>query len=186
MNAFWRDTELTDIELALLKELWMAHHLSCFRDNASSMAVAISADGSGDLTKAIVAGLSTLGDKHAPLEDTVMFLSQENPALQVAEMLNWGMKIPGWGGTFQDGAIDPIWIETDRLIERHQSALHLKLQAVTAILKGHGKLLAPNPSAYTACVAIALGMPRKLSPYLFIYGRLTGWAEIAAKHFRKT
>jgi citrate synthase len=185
MKAFWRDEELNSAEWHLLDALLSAHYESCFRDNASSVAVKIAADASGDFGKAIVAGISTMGGKHAPLEETIRFLSLEYSLCQVAEVLKRGQKIPGWGGTYQDGAIDPIWIEVDRLIERYQPTMHRKLEAITHQLKQHGKLLYPNPSAYTACVAIALGVPVELAPYLFIYGRIDGWAEIAAKHLRK-
>jgi len=185
MIPFWRSEEFIPEELHLLDALFAAHHGSCFRDNASSVAVTIAADASHDLTKAIMAGICTLGGNHAPLENTVRFLSLEDPAGHVAALLKRGQKIPGWGGSFQDGAIDPIWEEVDSLIRTYQPAMHDKLQAVTAILNGHGKLIHPNPSAYTACVAIALGMPVQLTPYLFIYGRLSGWSEIAMQQFER-
>jgi citrate synthase len=120
-----------------------------------------------------------MGARHAPVEATVRFLSLENPELEVASILKRGRKVPGWGGTFQKDLPDPLWAEVNELIPE---PLQDKLAAVTGMLHQHGKLIWPNPSAYTACVAIVLGMPPKLAPYLFIYGRLTGWAQIADRY----
>jgi citrate synthase len=182
-KVFWRnDRHLTSKEWKLLNELLDAHYQSCFRDNASSVGVAIAADASGELGKAITSGISTMGARHAPVVETVRFLSLEYPSGQVGSMLKRSQKVPGWGGTFQKDKPDPLWTAVDELIEDCQVGLYLKMAAVTDELKQHDKLLFPNPSAYTACVAIALGMPAELAPYLFIYGRLSGWAEIAAKH----
>ena len=171
-------------EARLLESLMDAHFQSCFRENASSVAVAVTANSSEDLCKAIIAAICTMGAKHAPLEETVRFLSLVSPADHAALLLKRGEKVPGWGGTFQDGAIDPLWVEVEHLLKQYVPMMYFKLQSVTAILKGHGKLLHPNPSAYTACVALALGMPAKLTPYLFIQGRLNGWVELAARQFK--
>jgi citrate synthase len=186
MKAFWRDSELDDDECYLLGELWEAHHASCFRDNASSVAVKVAADASGDLSKAFIAGLSTLGANHAPIEKTVWFLQRDAPAVHVADFLKIGKKIPGWGGTYQNDQTDPLWKGIDLLIRQYYPNLYFKLESVTETLKAHGRMIQPNPSAYTACVAIALQMPAELAPYLFINMRIGGWAEIAFKHLRKT
>jgi citrate synthase len=183
MNAFWRNNNLTESESELFKQLLLTHHKSCFRDNASSMAVVLAADASGSLSKAIAAGIATMGGKHAPVEETTWFLSLENPAREVDSILKRGGKVPGWGGTYQKGKPDPLWDQVDTLIKTDSPVLYSKLLAVTnQFIIQHNKSLYPNPSAYTACVAIALGMPPKLTPYLFISGRITGWAELAAGH----
>jgi citrate synthase len=183
MKAFWRknkeDLEMTPEHYELLEQLFAAHHRSCFRDNPSSVAVMLSAHASGDLAKAISCAIATMGARHAPVEATVQFLSLENPELEVASILKRGRKVPGWGGTFQKDLPDPLWAKVNELIPE---PLQDKLAAVTAMLHQYGKLIWPNPSAYTACVAIVLGMPPKLAPYLFIHGRLTGWAQIADRY----
>jgi citrate synthase len=179
-KVFWREEDLNKQELRLLNKLMEAHHHSCFRDNASSTAVAISADASGDMGKAIVAGISTMGAKHAPVEQTAWLLWHDNPAWKANLMLEQYKRIPGWGGHFQKDGPDPLWVEVADLIRLYYPALHSKLETVTEKLREHGKMIYPNPSAYTACVAIALGMPSKLAPCLFLYGRLAGWAEIAS------
>jgi citrate synthase len=182
-KVFWRkERHLTSKEWKLLNELLDAHYQSCFRDNASSVGVAIAADASAELGKAITAGIATMGSRHAPVAETVRFLSLEYPSAQVGPMLNRSQKVPGWGGAFQKDQPDPLWAEVASLIKDGYPELHHKLDDVTDCLQQHDKLIFPNPSAYTACVAIALGMPAEVAPYLFIYGRLSGWAEIASKH----
>jgi citrate synthase len=180
MIAWWRTEPLRAEEAALLEALLRAHHQSSFRDSASSVAVANAASGSADVGKAIAAGILTLGGKHAPLEQTVEFLSLPRPADHVARMLKAGTKIPGWGGTFQKDKPDPIWEEVDCAIRRLAPELSAKLAEVGAELARHGHKLYPNPSAYTAAAALFLGVPAKLAVYLFIAGRLNAWAQIAA------
>jgi citrate synthase len=180
MDAWWRTEPLKAEEADLLEALLRAHHQSSFRDNASSVAVANAASGSADVGKAIAAGIMTLGGKHAPLEQTVEFLSLPRPADRVARMLKSGTKIPGWGGTFQKDQPDPIWQGLYFFIGRVEGELSVKLDDVSAALARHGYNLYPNPSAYTAAAALALGVPAKLAVYLFIAGRVNAWAQIAA------
>jgi citrate synthase len=182
MKPFWRNVPFTEQEMRLLFALGQAHHQSVFRENASSLAVMNTADAARDLGKAIAAAILTTGARHAPIEATMQFLQQPYPAHLVFHTLAENRKIPGWGGNFQKNQIDPLWAEVDALVREHSPELRAKLDAVTARLAEFGKPVLPNPSAYTACVAIILEMPPKLAPYLFIAGRLSGWAEIAAPY----
>jgi citrate synthase len=181
-NPFWREEPFTDNERALLDALFLAHHRSAFRDNPSSVTVINAAAGSGDLAKAIAAAILTTGTKHAPLMATIIFLSLDDPGGMVAKIyLSAGGKIPGWGGTFQKDEPDPIWVPVQELLTSHWPVIGAKLDSVTDELRRHGKILCPNPSAYTAAVAIAIGLPAPLAPYLFIAARLSAWTQIAAR-----
>jgi citrate synthase len=180
-QPFWREEPFTDHERGLLDALFLAHHQSAFRDNPSSVTAINAAAGSGDLGKAIAAAILTTGGKHAPLTSTVLFLSLEDPAAMVPEILSAGRKVPGWGGTFQKDAPDPIWTEVGRLLAASWPVLATKLGFVSVTLRQHGKALCPNPSAYTASVAIAIGLPAPLAPYLFTAARLSAWTQIAAR-----
>jgi citrate synthase len=183
IKAFWReDGLLTENEIYLLEALFEAHYHSCFRDNASSVAIRLASDSSGTLSKALIAALATLGGKHAPLEQTIQLLLTEAPSLLVDTYLKRGQKVPGWGGSFQGNAIDPIWSQVDTLLSNLYPRIWDTMNCVTARLQQRGKMVHPNPSAFTACVAIALSVPVKLAPYLFIYGRLPGWVELAAEY----
>jgi citrate synthase len=181
-RPFWREEPFTDAERALLEALFRAHHRSAFRENPSSVTVLNAFAGSGDLSKAIAAAILTLGARHAPLESTVDFLALEDPAGMVPRMLEAGHKIPGWGGTFQKDSFDPILTEMDHLL-LSWPLIYRKLFSVTDRLQLLGKILWPNPSAYTACVALALGLPAPLAPYLFIAARLSAWTQLAASAF---
>jgi citrate synthase len=182
MKPFWRDAPFTEQEKELIQALGRAHHKSVFRENASTAVMMITADAAKDLGKAIAAAILTTGALHAPIEDTIQFLQEPYPAHLVFHILAENRKVPGWGGNFQKDQIDPIWAEVDHLVREFSPELRAKLDAVTGRLAESGKPVLPNPSAYTACVAIILKMPPKLAPYLFIAGRLPGWAEIAAPY----
>jgi citrate synthase len=149
------------------------------------LAVRIAADASGELAKAIIAGIVTMGVKHAPVEETIRFLSLENPAGEVGSILRAGRKVPGWGGTFQKDKPDPLWAGVDSSLKKKSELLYAKCEAVTAELKDHGKILYPNPSAYTAATAIVLGVPSKVASWLFIYGRITAWVQLAAGYLKE-
>jgi len=179
-QAWWRTDPLNPEEMGLLNCLFEAHHYSSFRNNASSVTVANAASGSGELSKAIAAGLMTIGTKHAPLVQTYAFLNEPDPGLRVPEFLKVGWKVPGWGGTFQKDKPDPIWEDVKLTLKRLYPALSQKLESVTERLHQNGKLIYPNPSAYTASVALALALPAELAPYFFIAARLNAWSKIAA------
>jgi len=179
---FWRAEPLTESEQQLLDALFRAHHESTFRNNPSTVTVTNAAAGGGCLAKAIAAGILCIGAKHAPLEKTVEFLDQPFPAIEMPLILGRNERVPGWGGTFQREEIDPIWVEVDDLLRKFRPELARRLDSVTAEFAALGKQLYPNPSAYTACVAITIGLPASLAPYLFIAGRLSAWTQIAANY----
>jgi citrate synthase len=181
VSPFWREEPFTEPERLLLEALFRAHHRSAFRDNPSSVTAINAAAGSGDLAKAIAAAILTTGGKHAPLCATVEFLSLEDPAAFVPKMLETGRKIPGWGGTFQKDAPDPIWIPVYQLLSTDWPLIASKLDSVIVTLGQHRKYLWPNPSAYTAASAIAIGLPAPLAPCLFIAARLCAWTQIATR-----
>jgi len=181
MDVWWKTECLNADETRLLEALTSAHHRSAFRANVSSVVVAQAFEASGDLSKAIAAGILTLGRKHAPLEQTYQFLALEEPWREVAGILKRGAKVPGWGGTFQKNRSDPIWQEVDNLLAEIWPATYIKLSSVTSTLIEHGKNLYPNPSAYTAATALVFGLSKELISYLFILGRLSAWSMIAQK-----
>jgi citrate synthase len=181
IQPFWREEPFSAYERGLLDALFRAHHQSAFRDNPSSVTAVNAAAGSGDLSKAIAAAILTTGAKHAPLEATVEFLSLDAPAAMIPNMLKAGQKVPGWGGTFQKDEPDPIWAEVAARLAANWPLLGAKLGFVSVTLRTQGKPIYPNPSAYTASVALAIGLPAPLAPYLFIAARLSAWTQIAAR-----
>jgi citrate synthase len=176
-DVFWRPGPLKPEEKQLLDALYRAHQRSVFRDNPSSVTIANAAFGSGDLAKALAAGLLTIGGAHAPISETIEFLNQPMPQITIPFLIETNKKVPGWGGTFQKDGPDSVWDEVNSLIPQSVGS---KIDAVTKTLHEHAKFIFPNPSAYTAATAIALSMPVQLAPYLFIAARLAPWTMIAA------
>jgi citrate synthase len=182
IEPFWREKPFSEDEFRLLEVLYCAHRASAQRTNASSVTVANAAGGSGELSKAVAAGLLTIGGKHGPIVQTFEFLDRPDPAHYVELYLDRQQMVPGWGGTFQKDAPDPLWEETRLVLKEFYPLFIAKIDLVTAELHRLGRGIYPNPSAYTATVALALGMPAKLSPYLFIASRLDAWVQIAAQY----
>lgn len=173
---------LTEYGRKLLTAVLAAHANSCARQNISSQTVINTAAGSGDYTKAIAGAILTIGGLHAPLRETMALLNQppSDIAASVRLCLANGWKVPGWGNSFEKGAIDQVWLEVDALIQTSDRWYHA-VNEVTEILHDSGKLIYPNPSAYTAICALEIGLPSALAPYLFIAGRLGAWTSLVGK-----
>lgn len=151
----------------------LAHAESALRGNASHHALILAAKGSGDYFKAISAALMTLGERHGPLRQTYALLATE-PDIQA--ILDAGLKVPGWGSSFVKGP-DPIWAETEEAVKKANPVIFERIERITATLHNAGKDIYPNPSCWTAAVAMTLGIPREICGYLFILGRLEAWTR---------
>ncbi len=173
IQPFWKSQEIFSVdERRLVEELFVAHHKSAMRENASSTALRIAHNASGSFTKGVVAALSSIGGPHGPIEATYDFLERGN----VRRWLELGLKIPGWGSSFP--LPDPDWkIFEDRLACDFRN-VYDRIKDITCDLHDAGKEVLPNPSAFTAATAKAIGLPKHLSPILFIYGRLSAWGEL--------
>ena len=160
-----------------------AHDQSARRRNISHDAVILSAIGSGDYSKSVMAALSTIGGIHAPLAETYDLLIQGGRQ-QATQYLQVGKRIPGWGNAFHKGEPDPLWQEVDAWIKIIHPSIYLLIEQMTAMLHEHKKLIFPNPSCYTAATGIILGYTRQTTGQLFIEGRLAAWADIFKEHTR--
>lgn len=175
LTPFWRRTPLTKQEEVLWIETLNAHSASALRQNASSTALQIAAMASNSYQQSIAAALMTLGGAHAPIERTMIMLSQPDPAVFAANRLAQGLMIPGYGNSFIKGAKDDLWLKVDGFMEEAFPERHEVLEKITILLHAHGKVIYPNPSAYTAMTAIILGMSPQIGAYLFVAGRLQAW-----------
>lgn len=174
LAIFWKDS-ISEPERRLVEAMEVAHGLASFRDNPSSVAVNLAGAGSRSYTQAIAAALMTLGGPHAPLLDTWKLLAADDPAAEATEILKRGDKVPGWGSSFAE---DKTWEPVAMILRADFPQLAEKIDRVTGELRKAQKLIIPNPSAYTAAVAIALSMPAECLPYLFIASRLAAWSVI--------
>lgn len=181
-QPFWRAELLTGAEQNLLSALFEAHAASVNRPNVSSEMVVNACVGSGDYLKAIPAAMLTLGALHGPIVQAHSLLDSACAPSIARSILSQGQKVPGWGSSFAKGQKDTIWLNFEATLRLNAPELDDRLDAVTYELQRAGKSLYPNPGAYTAAAAIVLGIPARVSPWLFIQGRLAGWTTLAMKH----
>jgi citrate synthase len=173
MRKFWANNEeLTPEEQRLVNVLFEAHAKCVWRDNCSTQALQQAAFGSKHLPSAIIAALATLGETHGPVEEAYDVLQYNRPHTFD------GVIIPGFGNSFIKNRIDDAFLSVDQTLEALFPRHHSRLREITDALHVRGKRVFPNPAAYTATVALVLGMPRHLSPVLFVLGRLEAWAEL--------
>ena len=172
MIFFWRDEPASVEEIELLNELHAAHAISAFRNNASSVAVANSAAGSGNYFQAIAAALMMLGGVHGPLLQSYDLLAGKS----------FTGTQPGWGNSFVKGEPDAAWSKVDLLLEKNWPSIYSVIYLKTKELHDLGKKIYPNPSIYTAAVAHAIKLPRDVVPILFIRSRLEAWSDIFLKN----
>jgi citrate synthase len=177
MRAFWREKPLSLDDQDLLVELNAAHYKAAFRQNLSGVAIVCAAQGNGSYFSSMIAGLSTFGEKHGPIVQTYDLL-QCDARMNAGTLLDEQRPIPGWGNSFVKGKPDPDWRAVDKLLYKLNPDLHNVMDDITNLLGKNGKMVFPNPSAYTAATALTLGMPRRLSPYLLAMSRLEAWAQI--------
>jgi citrate synthase len=175
-KVFWRKEPLSETDEKLLNACFNAHAQSAFRDNISTSVMVNASKGSLNYTTALAAALCTLGGIHAPILQTVNTLFQSMDDLAVA--IETGAVLPGWGHDFVKGEIDPLWVEVAELLERHYPNVHQRIEGITMKFHEKGKMIYPNPSAYTAAVGMALGIPAPIIPYLFVQGRLGAWTTM--------
>lgn len=175
MKKFWANNEpLNEQEQRLVDALYEAHAKCVFRENCSTMALQQAAFGSRSLTQSYIAALATLGEVHGPIEGAYEVIRDEHPEFY------GGSKeaIAGWGNSFIRGRIDDAFLPVDEIVEAHFPRTHSRLREMTDMLHLHGRKVFPNPAAYTASVALILGMPKHLAPMLFVQARLEAWASL--------
>jgi citrate synthase len=144
------------------------------------MVVAL-AESSGDFGKSIIGALTSLGGKHAPLEQTIAVLIAKDPVRAAEFILDNGGKVPGWGSSFFQEP-DPDWEGVEKILKENYQVLWDRICKVTDLLHSRGRKIYPNPSAFTAATAIVLALPPKLAPWLLVRARLDGWAALFGKH----
>lgn len=129
-------------------------------------------------TQAIAAGLMTLGERHGPIVQTYRYLHSLKPPAEVYASLPRSGRMYGWGSSFVRRRHDPIWADVRERIMGEDTELSERIEATTVVLHNAGKFIFPNAACWSAAVAITLGMPPHVSPWLFVQGRLDAWSGI--------
>lgn len=169
---FWLENP-TDRQKELYEAVMRAHGASAHRKNCSTLGLLNAYAGSGDYVQAIIGALATLGGKHAPLLETYRILISNSTTEGIGPFVG---KIEGWGNSFEKGHPDPIWSAVEECLDAFP--IGARIRYITEALHAAGKLVYPNPSAYTAAAAIVLNMPPEIMPFLFIGGRLASWSQL--------
>lgn len=177
-KPWWRPEPLSPPEMRLLESVAEAHAASAGRSNCSTMAAQLAAAGSLSYPQALAAAVLTLGGKHAPIGKTMVMLQCPDPPVQALALLRQGEKVPGWGNSFHRGEPDPLWNGVETVLWREWPRRSAHLTAITATLHRAGKIVFPNPSAYTAAAALIVGMPREAALYLVVAARVERWTEM--------
>lgn len=178
-KPFWRESPLTEPERRLLNAVLAAHALSACRQNISTVTLINALRGSLDFGKSLCSALLTLGGPHAPIEQTMRFLSTPCPSFDLEKAILAGLKVPGWGSSFHKGNPDPEWEGVKNILESDFPFRWDAILKVTEAIHRCGKIIYPNPSTYTSMAAIILEIPPSMGVSLVIHGRLGAWSAIA-------
>ena len=161
----------------LLEVLTRCHQGAALRNqNASSAALQMSSSVGADFNHSIASALLTFGAVHGPTSHAreVIF---DYPQEKIADIIDDGNKIPGWGNSFFKTSIDPSFAEMAHLIKQDYPDHDDKLDRVSEIIfKMTGKSLYPNAAAYTAVCAEILDLPIGCEIMLPIMCRIPAWA----------
>lgn len=161
----------------LLSMLFVAHEESA-RNNAnlSNAAVDIARIGGVSFGQAVIAAVSTLGERHGPITSARSVLyARPNEAIHSA--IESGVKLPGWGNSFFKDRIDPAWSSLNEAIKDAFPEDSQRLDSITSWLWEAGKRVHPNAAAFTAIVAERIGLPVGAEVGLFVAARLPVWAS---------
>jgi hypothetical protein len=133
----------------LLEALVRAHYVAA-RDNAnlSKRVVAETAAGSGDFTKAAVAGILSFGGLHGPLVQARHLLRTATPKDVSAILSDASLRIPGWGNSFFKDRIDPAW--DDVVVLLRQRSIWRRIEMIDTVIREHGKTIYPNAGVLSA------------------------------------
>ncbi len=180
MTKWWSNHEpLNADELALLTALYQAHAQCVFRPNCSSVACQQAAGGSRSLPQSIIAALACLGEMHGPIEGAYDKIKYAGEFVWISYDPERPVdKVPGWGNSFVKGQLDPAFLPVDQILEQRFPRSHARLKEITDALHARGKHVFPNPASYTAATSLILGMPRHLSPMLFVQARIEAWSVV--------
>ncbi len=159
----------------ILAALWRAHVTSSTNNeqNASNVAVMVSAAASGSVANALVSAIAATGGRHAPVTQARRQLYREKAPDKLPE--RW--VVPGFGNSFFKDRIDPAWDSVVALLRSHANVWG-PIETWQALFRAANKGVHPNAAAFTAAVAELVGWPEGLEPVLVIQPRISVWAAV--------
>jgi citrate synthase len=158
----------------MLTKLFAAHRRAALvNDNMSSLTAASAYVGSGDMGKAIIAALATLGNLHGPVIQARNVLTAWT-SNDIREAVTYGMHVPGWGNSFFKDKVDPAWADLYDLCVKRES--FQRVLRITDLLKSLGKNVPPNAAILTAYCCEEMEWLRGAEVVLFLSARVSAWA----------
>lgn len=166
--------ELNAAEMTMLELLCDAHEaVAKSNASASNQMAASMGQARVDLKSAIIASLSIIGGRHAPIAKIRMFLKTG---------FSEGGIVPGWGNSFYKDEPDPATLEIAKYIERNRPDWHRQITLQTESLHLDGKKIFPNIGCYTAVVAEIIGLPYGAELALVVLPRMVTWTKLFLKN----
>ncbi len=150
-------------------------------DNASAVAIRMTASVGGSFSNSVASGLLTFGNVHGPAPEARWLLySAEGETLE--SYLKTVLVIPGWGNSFHKDGVAPAFQPMTDLILNEYSDHYKNLERMQGLIEEHrGKKLYQNAASYTAICAELLGLPAGTELMLGISARMPAWAAIWAR-----
>ena len=156
--------------------VYSAHWKSATRGNISGEILHASFANNGlNFVQALSSAIGTLGGVHGCVEAAQDLLELEDPIEEVYELLSTGAMVPGWGSSYQNGAQEPGWEDVHEKLLDVDQPKGILLKDITKVLHESGKIIYPNPAAYTAVLSILMELDSSLATSLFIEARLPAW-----------
>lgn len=165
----------------LLEVMNDAHYTSALNNsNVSSAAIIQMAAVGKAFPEAVAAAILTLGGVHGPATQARSVIYYTDIA-DIANDIEDGEIIPGFGNSFYKDSIDPAWSQFDMRLRAECPDASYQIDRVSDFVsKGKGKKIYPNAAAYTATVAELQGAAFGTEISLFITARMPAWVELWA------
>lgn len=162
----------------ILSMVWQSHVSATNSNvqNASNVAVSVSATSSLSVVSAIASGVLAMGGLHAPITAArnVIFRRASIPIPN-------GMIVPGFGNSFWKDRIDPAWQGVADHIQSEYPDTWAHIQDWSNVLLRNGSAHLPNAAALTAAVAEIVDWPLGAEAVLAIQPRISLWGALFTK-----
>lgn len=178
LNTLWPETRAEDERLQQWREEMFCAIIEAHRDAAikndcvSSFAFKMAVTGGSSVPACMIAGLSTIGSRHAPVifaRDILFHKNQDEWML----LFEAGERVPGFGNDFHKDGIDPSFA---RAFELLPMGVGQRLADIAEyISETKGASIYPNAAAITAAAAHVLNLPPRAELLIFMIGRGAGW-----------
>ena len=138
-----------------------------------------------NMASAIASAVLTIGKEHAPITQARTVFSKWSHQ-DIANAIERGEKVPGFGNAFYKDDIDPAWFPVRDYLRTFMPAVHahldnLTLAVNTEIQKRSNKNvnpIFPNPAMYSAIVTELFGWEEGSELSFFVLARLPAWVSL--------